>query len=40
MKPLPIIIAVGALTAVFATLLQKRIEESKSTEVWEPVSLS
>ncbi|HJU82157.1 MAG TPA: hypothetical protein VJ796_10500 [Acidimicrobiia bacterium] len=40
MKPLPIIIAVGALTAVFATLLQKRIKESTATEAWEPVSLS
>ncbi|MGH8957512.1 MAG: hypothetical protein ACRDVK_02440 [Acidimicrobiia bacterium] len=40
MKPLPIIIAVGALTAVFATLLQKRIQGNKSTEAWEPVSLS
>jgi hypothetical protein len=39
-KPLPIIIVVGAVTAVFATLLQKRIQESRTPEAWEPVSLS
>lgn len=36
---LPIVIAIGAITAIFATLLQKRIEAAQPVDTWEPVSL-
>ena len=40
-RQLPTIIVIGALTAVFANLLQKRLASSNQpTEEWEPVSLA
>jgi hypothetical protein len=39
-KPLPVFIAIGALTAIFATLLQKRMEAAQPADSWEPVSLA
>ncbi|MGI8517173.1 MAG: hypothetical protein ACR2ME_02350 [Acidimicrobiia bacterium] len=37
-KPLPVFLAIGAITAIFATLLQKRIEAAQPVDNWEPVS--
>jgi len=37
-KSLPVFIAIGAVSAIFATLLQKRFEAAKPAETWEPVS--
>jgi len=38
-KPLPIFVAVGVVTAVFAALLQKRLESAQPVDNWEPVTL-